>query len=221
MLKSDTFLKIKERFINAAAVYNSMARMMSIYEALLNRVEKICYKPEIAKIIEEYNKEVRKISVKDAFKYLSRHKHIKRIFLNIYYINSVEERKRGFCEYEDKELLFTALNKLRIKWYLGLGYALYLNGGTWQAPNILHIINDRFSGARKILGIKVKFHKVKPSLIFGIKKAKTKHGINYFYSDTAKTYLDLAYLRESDRLIRTKGIAKYIKKYPKWLSKSI
>lgn len=197
-----------------------MARMMSIYEALLNRVEKICYKPEIARIIDEYSKEVKKINVKDAFKYLSRHKYIKRIFLKIYYINSVEERKRGFCEYEDKELLFTALNKLRIKWYLGLSYALYLNGKTWQAPNILHIINDQLSGARKILGLKARFHKIKPQLIFGVKKAETKHGISYSYSDLAKTYLDIIYLKESDKLINTKGTAKYIKKYPKWLRKS-
>ena len=78
-----------------------------IYEAILNRVNKICDKSEIVLIIKEYNKKFNsKVNIGGAIKYLSRHDYIKRIFLSFYYINSLDERKRGYCKYEDKELLF-------------------------------------------------------------------------------------------------------------------
>lgn len=200
---------------------NAMSRIITVYEAILNRKEKICHKSEIVEILKEFNKSIGKINPTNAIKYLSRHKYIKRILLNFYYINSVDERKRNFCIYEDKELLYIILNKLKIKWYVGLNSALYLLGKIWQTPNTIVIINNKISGRKKIMGLKARFIKTKESLIFGFKEAKTKHNIPYTYSDLPKTYLDLAYFRESDNLLSGKETKKYIKKYPKWLSKLI
>ena len=198
-----------------------MSKILTIYEALLNRKEKICHKSNIVEILKEYNKSIGKINSDNAIKYLSRHKYIKRIILNYYYINSLDEKERNFCEYEDRELLFIVLNKLKIKWYFGLNSALYLLGKTWQTPNTITIINNKISGRRTVLGLRVRFIKIKESLIFGLKKGKTKNNIPYAYSNLAKTYLDLSYLRETDKLVSEKETKNYLKKYPKWLSKLI
>lgn len=198
-----------------------MSKILTIYEALLNRREKICHKSNIVEILKEYNKSIGKINSDNAIKYLSRHKYIKRIILNYYYINSLDEKERNFCKYEDRELLFIVLNKLKIKWYFGLNSALYLLGKTWQTPNTITIINNKISGRRTVLGLRVRFIKIKESLIFGLKKGKTKNNIPYVYSNLAKTYLDLAYLRETDKLVSEKETRNYLKKYPKWLSKLI
>ena len=198
-----------------------MSKILTIYEALLNRREKICHKSNIVEILKEYNKSIGKINSDNAIKYLSRHKYIKRIILNYYYINSLDEKERNFCKYEDRELLFIVLNKLKIKWYFGLNSALYLLGKTWQTPNTITIINNKISGRRTVLGLRVRFIKIKESLIFGLRGGKTKNNIPYAYSNLAKTYLDLAYLRETDKLVSEKETRNYLKKYPKWLSKLI
>ena len=197
-----------------------MVHIKRIYEALLNRREKVCLKSEIVQIINEYKKKFKcPLNIDNTVKYLSRHEYIKRIFNSYYYINSVDERKRGYRLYEDKELLFIILNKLKIKWYLGLRSALYIEGKSWQVPRTIHILNNKFSGTKKILSLKVIFFKIKEKLIFNIKKAVTTNKIPYFYSATAKTYLDLVYLRISDNLIKDNQTEKYIRYYPKWVGK--
>ena len=191
-----------------------------IYEAILNRVNKICNKSEIASIIKEYNKKFNsKVDIERAIKYLSRHNYVKRIFLSFYYINSLDERKRGYCKYEDKELLFLVLKKLNVKWYLGLSSALYESGKTWQIPTTINIINNKFSGKRKIMNLKVRFYKIKAKLIRGTKKNMTKNKVEYAYSILAKTYIDLVYFRISDKLIKEKDTKKYLKYFPKWVEK--
>lgn len=199
-----------------------MSKILIIYEALLNRKEKVCSKSDIVEIIKEYNKSLGKLNSlnpKNALWYLSRHRYIKRIIFNFYYLNSMDERKRNFCQYEDKDLLFMVLNKLKLEWYVGLNSALYLQGKIWQVPNTLTIINQRFSGRKIVLGLKVRFVKIKDNLIFGMKKGKTRNKVSYSYSTLAKTYLDLFYFRESQKLVILKDTKKYIKKYPLWLHK--
>ncbi len=196
-----------------------MTKIIAIYESILNRKEKICHKSEIIEIIKEYSESIEKINLENAIWYLSRHKYIKRIILNFYYINSLDERKRAFCNYEDKELLFIALNKAEINWYLGLNSALYQLGKIWQIPNTLTIINNKISGKKKILEIEVRFIKIKENLIFGLKEKKTKNNTVYFYSDLAKTSIDFAYLRKSNNIINLKETKNYIQKYPKWIRK--
>ena len=81
-----------------------MGKLKSIYSALLNRGEKIMKKKEIVKLIEDYDNNIGKVSITNALWYLSRQNYIKRIFLDYYYINSIEERELKFCKYMDKEL---------------------------------------------------------------------------------------------------------------------
>ena len=221
MSESDTLQNKIENFIYYKFIIKNMGQIIKIYEALLNRKEKVCHKSKIIEIIKEYNKTLGKINIQNALKYLSRHNYIKKIFLHFYYINSLDERERGFCFYEDKELLFIVLNKIKIKWYIGLNSALYLLGKTWQTPNILTIVNNKISGKKKILGMNTKFVKIKENLIFNLKNGKTKNSIPYLHSDLAKTYIDLTYFKESNKIIGTKKTKKYLKRYPKWFRKLI
>ncbi len=198
-----------------------MGKLKTIYLALVNRKDNIVKKEEIIKLIGDYHRTLKKVSIKDALWYLSRRNYIKRIFLDYYYINSIEEKERGFCNYEDRELLFEVLNRERIKWYMGSDSALNLLGENWQVPNVLTIINNKISGERKVVGMKVKFIKIKDNLIFGLKKNKTKNKVTYFYSDLQKTKLDFVYLREQNKVILDKKTREYMREYPRWLQKSI
>ncbi len=200
--------------------YLFMNAINSIHEALLNR-GKIFKKSEILKIIEEYKKIHKGFNNKHIIEYLSKQDYLKRIFLGYYYINSYDERKRNFCNYSDRELIFSVLNKEKIRWYLGLNTAIYEQGKTWQTPNMINIINTRLSGKRKIAGLNVKFVKTKENLIFGLKGSKTKNNIAYFYSDPAKTYIDKIYFKESKKLISLKNTQTYLKRYPKWVGKKL
>ena len=195
-----------------------MGKLKSVYSALLNRGEKIMKRKEIVKLIEDYKK-IEKISIANALWYLSRQRYIKRIFLDYYYINSIGEREQKFYRYLDKELLFLVLNKLDIKWYLGLTSARYSGGEIWQTPNMLIIINNKFSGNRSIMGFKTRFIKLKESLIFALVKGKTDKGIEYYYSNKEKTGLDEVYLSKKGRVAKDKKTKNYLKKYPKWLQK--
>ena len=190
----------------------------TLLETLLNR-DKIQSKAEIIEIMKEYEEKFGIGNKQAMLKYLSRHKYIKRIFAELYYINSFDERIRGFCKFEDKEVLFMALNKMKVKWYVGLISALYRSGKIWQTPNQLSIINTKFSGNKKVDGLKTKFYKTKDDLIFGLKKSKTSNGVEYFYSDPAKTHIDRVYFREANSLIRVKNTKNYLKRYPKWVGK--
>jgi hypothetical protein len=196
-----------------------MGKLKSIYSALLNRGEKIMRKKEIVKLIKDYNDKIEKVSITNALWYLSRQNYIKRIYLDYYYINSIEERELKFCKYMDKELLFLVLDKLGVRWYLGLTSARYSGGEIWQTPNMLIIINNRFSGERIIAGMKVRFIKIKESRIFGLIKEKTDKGIEYYYSDKEKTELDDIYLYRKGKAASDKKTRNYLKRYPKWLQK--
>ena len=190
----------------------------TIYEALINR-GKIHSKIEIVALMKEYEERFGIKARKDLLKYLTRHKYIRRIFAGLYYINSFDEKVRGFCQFEDKEVLFMALNKIKLKWYVGLGYSIYLQGKKWQTPNQISIVNTKFSGIKIIFGLKVKFYKTKELLFFGLKKMKTKHEIEFLYSDSAKTYIDRFYFGETNDLIKIKNTQEYLKRYPKWVGK--
>jgi len=174
---------------------------------------------EIVSLIEDYNNKIERVSIINALRYLSRENYIKRIFLDYYYINSVEERERKFCKYLDKELLFLVLSKIGLKWYLGLTSARYSGGEIWQTPNMIIVINNKFSGNRAIMGFKTRFIKLKENLIFALIKGKTDKGIEYLYSDKEKTELDEVYLSRKGKVAKDKKTRNYLKRYPKWLQK--
>ena len=200
-----------------------MGKLKTIYMAILIRTEKISHKSDILRVIKEYNESINKVDIENAFWYLSRHGYITRIFLDYYYINSIEERELGYKKgYEGKELIYWVLNKVKWKWYLGLTSALYESREILQVPNNITIINDRISKEMNILGIDIKFIKMKKSLFFGLVSKITKNKVKYFYSDLAKTDLDFVYLRRHNKIDnKTKKTEEYLKKYPKWLKKSI
>lgn len=196
-----------------------MKAINALHESLLNR-GKIFRKEEIIKLLEDYEKlKQERFNHKNIIEYLVKHNYIKRIFLSYYYINSYDEKKRNFCDYSGRELIFSVLNKEKVKWYLGLNTAIYEQGKTWQTPNMINIINTRISGRRKVLGLNARFIKTKENLIFGLVESKTRHKISYFYSDPAKTYLDKVYFKESENLIKLKNTQTYLKRYPKWVGR--
>lgn len=196
-----------------------MGKLKTIYLAILNRNEKIIKKEKIVGIIKEYNKKFGKVSIYNSLWYLSRYNYIKRIFLDYYYINSLEEKGLGTCKYEDKELLFEILNKEKVKWYLGLTSAKYYLGEIWQFPTRMTIVNNRFSGKRKIEDATVKFIKIKEKLIFALISKKTKNKIKFYYSDIQKTNLDFLYIRQINEIPIDKKTREYAERFPKWLFK--
>ena len=196
-----------------------MGKLKIIYLAILNRGKKMIKKEDIVNLIKDYNKKFGMTGIANVLWYLSRHNYIKRIFLDYYYINSIEERELGTCMYEDKELLFEVLNKEKIKWYIGLNSSKYYLGEIWQFLIVLTIINNKFSVKRKINSMEVKFIKIKENLIFGLVARNTKNKIKFYCSNIQKTNLDLLYFKLTKKIFLDKKTKEYAKRFPKWLLK--
>ena len=129
---------------------------------------------------------------------LRRNKDILYVFKGYYYILTLKEKEGSYTEYSTNEMVYTILNKLNIKWYLGLYSALEINNIIWQGVVNPVILNSDISGAKKILGIKYQFHKIKRELLdFGYIKKITKNRITFFYSDPEKTYIDFIYFNKN------------------------
>lgn len=193
----------------------------------LNR-EKILNKEEIIKTIKEYSKIYKtKVNLISLWTYLRKDSYIKRILGDYYYVYSLEERYNKYCKFSEEELIFLVLEKMKIKWYLGLESALKENRITWQALNIVTIVDNHFSGVKKLGNAKFKFIKTKDNKFeFGLIKKKTNNSVGYFYSDLEKTYLDFLYFssyegkdikglkKNLDFKIENSKIIKYAKHYP-------
>lgn len=172
---------------------NKIAR--KIIDKLRLKREKILSKLEIIKVIKEYqrvyNKKVNLISL---WTYLRKDTYVKRIMGDYYYIYSLEERYNNYCQFSEEELIFWVLEKMKVRWYLGLETALKENKISWQALNVVTVINDKFSGFKKLGNSKFKFIKTKEKRFnFGLIENKTNNNVKYFYSDLEKTYLDFLY----------------------------
>jgi predicted transcriptional regulator of viral defense system len=124
--------------------------------------------------------------------YLLDNSYITRILRGIFYINSMEERKKKTSNISFYSAISEALKIKGVKnWYFGLESAIKLNNLTHEYFVIDFIISDKIKRPRPImiLGHKVKFVKIKKELTtFGIKKE------NIPYSDIEKTILDMVYL---------------------------
>jgi len=166
-----------------------------IIDKLRLNLEKIQSKEEIIKTIKEYSKVYKtKVNLISLWTYLRKDNYIKRILGDYYYVYSLEERYNHYCKFSEEELVFLVLEKMNIKWYLGLESALKENKITWQALNIITLINNHFSGIKKLGNSKFKFIKTKDNKFkFGLIKNKTNNSVKYFYSDLEKTYLDFLY----------------------------
>src|SRR3989344_9008726 len=137
-------------------VKNKISR--AIIDKLRSEKEKILSKGEIIKIIESYQKIYKiKVNMISLWTYLRKDNYIKRILGDYYYIYSLEERYNHYCNLSEEELIFIVLEKMNIKWYLGLESALKENRITWQALNIVTIVDNHFSGVKKLGNSKFKF----------------------------------------------------------------
>ena len=157
---------------------------------------------------------------------LRKNKNILYVFKGYYYILNPNEQKGSFTKYSTNEMVYVILNKLNIKWYLGLESALERNNLIWQAIVSPVIINSEFSGKRTILGINFQFHKMKrEKLDFGYVKKTTKNRITFYYSDPEKTYLDYIYLNKKPpseiSTIDNRQLKSYLKKYSKNFRKKV
>ena len=199
-----------------------------IIDKLRLNPKKILIKDEIIKTIKEYSRVYKtKINLISLWTYLRKDNYIKRILGDYYYVYSLEERYNHYCKFSEEELIFLVLERMKIKWYLGLESSLKENKITWQALNIITIINNYFSGIKKLGNSKFKFIKTKDNKFkFGLIKNKTNNSVKYFYSDLEKTYLDFLYFssykgkdiktlkKNLDFNINKTKIIKYAKNYP-------
>jgi hypothetical protein len=205
----------------------------AIIDKLRSKKEKILSKKEIIKTIEDYQKIYKiKVNVISLWTYLRKDNYIKRILGDYYYVYLLEERYNHYCNFSEEELVFLVLEKMRLKWYLGLENALKENKITWQALNVITLINNHFSGIKKIGNSKFKFIKTKEKRFnFGLIKAETNNKVAYFYSDLEKTYIDFLYFykgkdietmkRNLDFEIKKDRLKKYAKNYSKKLQEAV
>jgi hypothetical protein len=152
---------------------------------------------------------------------LRKNREIIYVFKGYYYLVNPKEKKGDYTEYSTSEMVYTVLNKLNIKWYLGLYSALEQNNIIWQGVVNPTIINSTISGEKKILGIKYQFHKIKREILsFGYTKKTTKNRITYYYSDPEKTYIDFLYFNKNPpseiaALKKKETLKLYLKNYSK------
>jgi hypothetical protein len=158
---------------------------------------------------------------------LRRNKDVLYVFKGYYYVLDPHEQQGLFTEYSPDEMVYAILNKLNIRWYLGLESALERNNLIWQGVVNPVILNSELSGEKKILGVKCKFHKMRrDKLDFGYVKKTTKHRITFYYSDSEKTYLDYAYLHkripsELSTVKRHEKVKFYLTHYSKVFKKKV
>jgi len=127
-----------------------------------------------------------------ALRYLLARKYLVRVFRGIFYVKSAEEVKLGRVEMNHLEMVAKGMELKGVEnWYFGLHTALKLNNLTHEYFAVDSVVNDTIFRAKEmeIAGHGFRFVKIKPSLIFGVRK---KGGIRY--SDAEKTILDFLYL---------------------------
>lgn len=214
-------------------VRNKISR--KIIDKLRLKKEKVLSKEEIIKTIKEYQKVYkRKVNLISLWTYLRKNNYIKRILGDYYHVYSLQERYNRYCQFSEEELIFLVLEKMKVKWYLGLERALKENKISWQILNVITIINNRFSGIKKLGNSKFKFIKTKEKRFnFGLIEKKTNNKIRYFYSDLEKTYLDFLYFhsyegkdpeiikKNLDFKIKKNKLLKYAKDYSKKIQEII
>ncbi len=212
-------------------VKNKISRV--IINKLRSKKEKILSKEEIIKTIEDYQKIYKiKVNLISLWTYLRKDNYIKRILGDYYYVYSLEERYNHYCNLSEEELIFLVLEKMRLKWYLGLESALKENKIIWQALNVIIIMNNHFSGIKKLGNSKFKFIKTKEKRFnFGLIDAETNNKVAYFYSDLEKTYMDFLYFykekdiktmkKNLDFKVRRDKLKKYARSYSKKIQEAI
>lgn len=161
------------------------------YKLLVEKLEIEKNKIITREKIREYCK-ILKMSYASVIGYLLSNDYLVRIMRGVFYVKSIEERKKKITDISFFDAISEALRLKKIEnWYFGLESAIKLNKITHEYFAIDYIISDKFKSSRpvEILGHKVKFFKIKKELVnFGIKKGAVP------YSDIEKTILDIVYI---------------------------
>jgi len=158
---------------------------------------------------------------------LRQNRDILYIFKGYYYLLNPKEKAGSYLEYSTNEMIYSILNKLNIKWYLGLYSALEKNNIIWQGVVNPVIVNSEISGEKKILGVKYQFHKMKRELFdFGYVKKVTKNRITFYYSNPEKTYIDFVYFNknipsELSKFKKNEKTRTYLTNYSKTFKKEV
>ena len=92
---------------------------------------------------------------------LRRSNDILYVFKGYYYVLDAHEKQGSFNSYSTTEMAYVVLNKVNIRWHLGLESALERNNLIWQGVVNPIILNSKISVKKKILGITYQFHKIK------------------------------------------------------------
>lgn len=144
--------------------------------------------------IREYCK-ILDISYASGISYLIRTRHVYTILRGIFYIPSITERKIKKIEIFHLDALVKALEIKGVNnWYFGLESAIKMNGLTHEYYTLDTVINDKIfrKNPVKVFGNKIRFIKVKPSLL--IKGVIRKNNLRF--SNVEKTVLDMIYLEK-------------------------
>ncbi len=108
------------------------------------------------------------------------------------------------------KMLAAGLNRAGVKWYYGL-YSAWMNGRmVQQVYSGEVIVNNKYSGKRKIGGVEVYFFKTKRGNFFTFGIEEIKKGV--YISDPEKTVLDFIYFGNYGR-IPTLTISEVIDSY--------
>lgn len=215
------FSETKGLNTSVGKTYNMHANLIMNY--IHNNREKIIHRSKIELILANLHEH---LDIDKVLQSLRKSNKIKYIFKGYYYILNTDESVNKYYKYSINEMVFVILNKLNIKWYIGLESSLEYNKLVWQAFNVLIILNNQFSKEITIDGNVIKFRKIKEEYLFGFKNRKTKNRITFHYSDIEKTITDFAYFRIKIPLellnhydkIKMK---KYLKNYPKLIRRRV
>jgi hypothetical protein len=158
---------------------------------------------------------------------LRKNKDILYVFKGYYYLLRPEEKEGFYTYYSTNEMVFAILNKLNIRWYLGLYSALERNNIVWQGVVSPVIVNSEISGEKKILDVKYRFYKMKrDNFNFGYIKKITKNRITFYYSDPEKTFIDFVYFNKNlpsdlNKFRMNEKIKLYLRNYSKSFKKKV
>ncbi|MBS3817327.1 MAG: hypothetical protein KGY76_07175 [Candidatus Thermoplasmatota archaeon] len=198
----------------------------AVWEKLRIEGKEIVTSKEVKELAEKIGKDG-----ENTLYYLQEEDYLSRIFRGIFYVKSLEERKRSVEEYSIYELIAMGLDKKGIEnWYFGLETALKFNNMTHEYFNIDYALTDSY---RTTKVIEIQDQKFK---FFKRKKERFSQGViadkNIKYSDPEKTILDLKYrsylkedqsdyLKQYEDKIETSKIKKYLKDYSKSFERKV
>ncbi len=193
-----------------------------IYNQLDTFNNQFIHKDTMCDILNKFEPKER--NTKNILRNLQNQNKIKYLFNNYFYILTSDEQIKKYYKYSAKEMVFVVLNKLKIKWHLGLYSALQINNIDHkndlyhQIPKTTIIINSKFS--KTIMVLKQSFiFKKQQHIEVHIEKAKTNNRITFYYSDLERTHIEYIYYNKASPIdkdiLNTNKINKYLNIFQK------